>query len=155
MALSEKHLAWLTNRGIDTEVALKLGVRSVIAVAGQTTTPDPRGDVLAFPYFEDGRIVAEKYRAAGKRFWQREGGKKTFYNVDVLSDPFLTSGSSDLIIVEGEPDCLAVLTAGRPFCVSVPDGAPPVPAGTEPEAVTDDELQAEIHRSLCLSLEQS
>ncbi len=24
----------------------------------------------------------------------------------------------------GEPDCLAVLSAGYPFCVSVPDGAP-------------------------------
>lgn len=142
MTLSPQHIAWLGERRISHETASKLGVLSGTA-AGGLVNPDPNGNVLAFPYFDRGQIVAEKYRGPAKKFWQREGGKKTFYNVDVLDDPALHDGQYPLIICEGEMDCLAILSTGIPFAVSVPDGAPSVPADKDPEDVADDECNAE------------
>jgi twinkle protein len=91
---------------------------------------DTSGDIIVFPYLENQSEVAAKYRGrpnddGSKRMWQKTGGKRTFYNADILDDPALADGSAALVITEGEPDCLAVLTAGYPFAVSVPDGAPP------------------------------
>jgi twinkle protein len=128
MTISPRHAAFLEGRGISTETASRMGV---LSVRWRTTgdqgeaVPDPAGDVLAFPFLEGGKEVACKFRAAGKRFWQRAGGRKTFYNSDVLDDPEVTSGRYPLVIVEGELDALATVEAGYPFVVSVPDGAPP------------------------------
>jgi len=51
------------------------------------------------------------------------GGAATFYGADIMDDP-ASDGDQPLTIVEGEIDKLAVETAGNPFVVSVPDGAP-------------------------------
>ena len=123
--------------------------------ADAEVVPDLAGDIIAFPFRDAGQEVACKYRGrprsdGSKVFWQRRNGRKTFYNADVLDDPALADGSAALVIVEGEPDCLAVLTAGYPFVVSVPDGAPadrdakgnrlaPVPETTEGIDPNDDE----------------
>jgi twinkle protein len=74
--------------------------------------PDANGNVVVFPFLERGVIVNEKYRSTGKRFWQRSGGKKTFWNADALDDPNLATGTCPLIITEGEcfPDGTEVLT---------------------------------------------
>lgn len=143
MALSELHLSWLTKRGLDPEVASRLGVASGSRADGGKVDQDGRGNVLIFPYSEHGIVVSEKYRAPNKIFWQREGGKRTFFNADVLDDPVLTEGREPLVITEGELDCVAVLSAGRPFAVSVPDGAVPVPEGTRPDDVSEDDCKAE------------
>ena len=94
---------------------------------------DPSGDVIAFPYFESGKVVAEKYRrqepGKDKELWQRKDGRKTFYNADVLDVVALQSGEKDLIITEGEIDTLTAIDCGHPFVVSVPEGAPPPSPG--------------------------
>ena len=120
--LSQKAEAWFTSRMIDLEIVARMGIYSA-----QLVPPGESKQVetIVFPYTEYGEVVNAKFRGAGKRFWQQKGGKKTFYNADILDDPALVDGSQPLVIVEGEPDCLAVLTAGFPFVVSVPDGAPP------------------------------
>jgi twinkle protein len=127
---------WFEKRGIDPELATRFGIHTVrnTAPKGQPAVmvPDPRGNVLAFPIMERGAEVGMKYRAPQKQFWQREGGKRTFWNSDVLDEPALHDGRSPLIIVEGEPDCLAAIGCGYPFTVSVPDGASPVPKGKQP-----------------------
>lgn len=115
---------------------------------------DVNGNILVFPYLENGVEVNAKYRAPGKRFWQRAGGKKVLWNRDILEDPSLHDGSHPLIITEGEMDALAVITAGYPFVVSVPDGAPPardsqgqlidVPEGTYDIDPDDDDKYAYI-----------
>lgn len=140
MTLSRQHEAWLTERKICLEKATSLGVHSGTWAAGKVV-PNASGNVLAFPYFERGYVVAEKYRMApAKEFAQREGARKTFYNSDVLDDPSVQSGRNALVICEGEMDCLAVLSAGYPFAVSIPDGAPCVPEGTNPDDVEDPEV---------------
>lgn len=134
MTISPKASAWFEQRAIDPETAVRMGTYSARRKSTGddpcVAEPDPGGDILAFPYMENGKEVATKYsgrpRADGSKvFWQRPGGRKTFYNADVLDDPLLRTSDNPLVITEGEPDCLAVLTAGYPFAVSVPDGAPP------------------------------
>lgn len=123
--LSELHQKWLTKRGIDTEVAIRMGTYSVRRDQDGQLVNDPEGDIIAFPFVKDGEIVGHKYRGPHKTFWQQANGRKQFYNADILESPELHNGSMALVITEGELDALAVATAGYPYVVSVPDGAPP------------------------------
>src|SRR5215217_1967472 len=111
--INDRHTRWLAVRGIDPEFASRFGL---------CTAPD---GALAFPYLEYDREVATKFRGPGKKFWQRPGGRRTFWNADILDDPALTEGTNALVITEGEMDALTAVQCGFPFTVSVPDGAPP------------------------------
>jgi len=123
--LSELHKKWLTKRGINVEVAIRMGTYSVRRDPNGQLVSDPEGDVIAFPFVKDGEIVGHKYRGPHKTFWQQANGRKQFYNVDILEESALHDGSMALVITEGELDALAVATSGYPYVVSVPDGAPP------------------------------
>ncbi|KAL6991924.1 DNA helicase, partial [Sarracenia purpurea var. burkii] len=81
--------------------------------------------VIAFPYRRNGVLVSCKYRDIKKKFWQEIDTEKIFYGLDDIKD------ASDIIIVEGEMDKLAMEEAGFRNCVSVPDGAPPVVSNKE------------------------
>lgn len=128
-AVNERILGWLEKRGISSETSTRMGIGSGARVA----TGDDEyevvlredGNIIVFPFIEGGKVVGEKYRAAGKRFWQKPNCRKTFFNADILADPALASGAQALVITEGEIDCLSAIEAGYPFAVSVPDGAPP------------------------------
>jgi twinkle protein len=120
-------------RAINPETAARFAIFTASRQADGEVIPDANGNVIVFPYLSHGRSVAEKYRAPGKKFWQRAGGYRTFWNVDALDDPALENGQAPLVITEGELDALTAIDSGFPLSVSVPDGAPPVPAGEEPE----------------------
>lgn len=112
MTISELHLAWLEKeRGISPELAVRFGLYT-------------DSGAIVFPFFDHGKEVAAKYRGPEKKFWQRPGGKRTFFNADVLDDPALVNGNHALVITEGEIDTLTALECGFPHTVSVPDGAP-------------------------------
>lgn len=132
-ALSNAAARWFEKRGICPETAARYGIYTGRADGGNVT-PDDHGDVIVFPFVDHARIVAEKYRGAHKRFWQKAGGKRTFWNADALDDPALASGAQALVITEGEVDALTAIDCGFPLTVSVPDGAPAAPAG---KAATD------------------
>lgn len=123
--LSPEHESWLQSRGIDPETSAHMQLYSGRRSEGGVVEPTRSGNVLAFPFFRKGAEVATKYRAHGKKFWQRENGQKRFYNADVLDDPALAEGRLPLVITEGEIDCLSAIECGFPCTVSVPDGAPP------------------------------
>ena len=111
MTISERHLEWLEGRRISVEVASHMGCYS--AKRGSTgVEADPNGSILVFPYLENGEELNAKYRAPGKRFWQKQGGKKLLFNRDILADPSLQDGSHPLVFCEGEMDALALITAG-------------------------------------------
>lgn len=131
-SLSEKMAQAFEDRGISAETAARLGVftgRAVRDDTGKVSSVEPHagGNILVFPYFENGVAVNEKYRAKNasgeRRIWQKEGGKRTFYNADVLDDPALIEGYASLIITEGEFDALCAIDCGFPLTVSVPDGS--------------------------------
>lgn len=135
----------LMSRGIDPETVARLGIytgKSVQSETGETSViPDDTGNIVVFPFIERGHTVAEKYRAAGKKFWQRKDGRRTFWNADVLDDPALES--FPLIITEGEIDALTAIDCGFPLTVSVPDGAPAVRDGEDPEELEDVDPERE------------
>jgi twinkle protein len=130
--LSEKMAQEFEDRGISAETAARLGVFTGSAQrdeSGKVTAVKPHagGNIIVFPYFENGAVVNEKYRAKNaqgdRRIWQREGGKRTFYNADILDDDLLAEGRHPLIITEGEMDALTAIDCGFPHTVSVPDGS--------------------------------
>lgn len=127
--LNPKIMAWFQKRGISEATVKKAGIFSGDWMerddGTHTVGAVPTGRVAVFPFVEHGRTVAEKYRWGGKKFAQRPGGRKTFFNADALDAEALISGAASLVIVEGEMDALSVMDAGYPHVVSVPDGAPP------------------------------
>lgn len=131
--LGPKGATAIEGRGISLETAVRLGIYTGRHVEGEGVVADENGSVVVFPFVERGAVVAEKYRAPGKRFWQRVGGRRTFWNADVLDDPALERGDYPLIITEGEIDAMSAIDCGFPFAVSVPDGAPAVQPGETPE----------------------
>lgn len=135
-------IAAVEGRGISSETAVRLGLYTGRMVDGEVV-PYETGNIVVFPFFEQGRVVAEKYRAPGKCFWQKPGGRRTFYNAGVLDDPALARGDYALIITEGEIDCLTAIDCGFPFATSVPDGAPPVKEGEKPDELPPEDPGAE------------
>lgn len=127
-------------RGIDPENAARLGVYTAKKNSGGEVVPHDSGNIIVFPFVENGVVVNEKFRGPGKKFWQTKEGRRTFWNSDVLDDPSLQDGRMALVITEGELDALTAIDCGFPCAVSVPDGAPPPPVVRKPdEGVVSDE----------------
>jgi twinkle protein len=121
-------------RGLNPETIVKFDVYTARRdAASGDVLPDIGGNIVVFPFVERGVVVNEKYRAPGKKFWQRAGGRRTFWNSDALDDPALAEGRMPLVITEGEIDALTAIDCGFPLTVSVPDGAPPVPESQQPD----------------------
>lgn len=135
-------IEWMELRGISVETAVKFGIYTASSQHGGVIA-DPVGNVLVFPYERRGAVVGEKYRAPPKKFWQRAGGRRTFWNADALDDPALESGYLPLVITEGEFDALTAIDCGFPLTVSVPDGAPAVQDGEDPDALAPLQAEAE------------
>lgn len=72
---------------------------------------------IVFNYFEGEKVVNKKYRSADKSFTQTTGGKPIFYNINSVI------GQSEVYIVEGEFDVLALHSHGIKNVISVPNGA--------------------------------
>lgn len=123
----------IEGRGLSLETAVRFGIYTARRDESGSVVPDPKGNIVAFPFFERGAVVAEKYRAPNKKFSQRPGCRRTFWNADALDDPALETGAQALVITEGEIDALTAIDCGFPLTVSVPDGAPPVPKGKSPD----------------------
>ncbi len=141
--LGTKGATALEGRGLSVETAVRLGIYTGRSAEGGGIEPDVAGSIVAFPFIERGVVVAEKYRAPGKKFWQRAGGRRTFWNSDCLDDPALEVGNMALVITEGEIDALTAIDCGFPLTVSVPDGAPAPPTGqAAPPSDADIENEA-------------
>jgi twinkle protein len=113
--LSQKAATFLEARGLDVELALRLGLTSRAGRDG--------ADWLVIPYERNGVKVNEKARRIDQKQWfQTKGGEQVFWRLDAISDPGLTN--YPLLITEGEFDALAAIQAGHWRTVSVPSGAP-------------------------------
>lgn len=122
VAFIPKHREWIELRGLDPNLASKLGI---------CTKHEGGANWIAVPYVERGRTINHKYRLASeKRHRMDEGAPLTLWNHDAL----LESQDKPLIITEGEWDALSVIQAGFSRCVSVPNGAPQHPTENLTEA---------------------
>lgn len=121
MTMTARTMDWLIGRGLDVELADKLGLESVIAGLGEAILiPTLRGD----------RVVAKKYRLfdgmkrdPDQRWVSAKGGDVCFWNEDVLRHTSLDGQA--LVITEGHWDAITALQCGFPRTVSVPNGSPP------------------------------
>ena len=117
MTISAGMMDVLTARGLDVELADRLGLASI---------PRGSGECLVFPFVRNGEIVRRKYRRfdtdEGK--WSADkGGARIAFNEDCLRDEALVG--QPLIVTEGEFDAMTALQCGYGRTISVPDGAPP------------------------------
>jgi len=101
---------YLTKRGISKETWQNRGVGE-------------KDGNIAFPYYENGKLVfvkyrkPEKYTGKGQKAWRESDTKPVFWGMDDC-DP-----NHPLIIVEGELDALVLDEVGAYNVVSVPSGA--------------------------------
>ena len=76
------------------------------------------GESVAFPYLRNGEVYAAKMRKPEPKEWRStQGVTRALYNEDCLR-----SGSSPVVITEGEMDALACIQSGYERSVSLPDG---------------------------------
>lgn len=119
MTIHERHRTWLEARGLDPDLAEKLGLETVIR-DGKAW--------LAVPYRERGETINHKYRLTSEKDHRMDAGAPlALWNAECLSDPKVRSGQAPVVITEGEWDAIAAMQAGIPFVVSVPNGAPGEP----------------------------
>ena len=119
--ISQAMLAVLSERGLDSELVVRMGLESAVGRGG--------GERLIIPFVRSGAVVRRKYRRfdaaaeEGGKWIQDKGGVRCAWNEDCLRDESLDT--EPLVITEGELDCLAAIQAGFQRAISVPDGAPP------------------------------
>jgi twinkle protein len=100
-------LDFVASRGISMETITKL---KIAQVEGE--------QVIAFPYYRDGKLVNVKYRKIeSKEFWSEKGCEPVLWNRDNVR-----SNVDWLIITEGEFDAAALVQYGFD-AVSIPGGA--------------------------------
>lgn len=112
--LNPDTIKYFETRGISNNTLLRFGITEAVEwmpKAGQ----DVR--VICFNYFKDEQLVNIKFRAKNKDFKLLKGAELIFYNLDSIKD------EHEVIIVEGEVDCLTMYECGFYNVVSVPNGA--------------------------------
>ncbi len=79
---------------------------------------DLKRNAIAFPYFENKKLINIKYRKLETKDFEKEAGcRSTIFNIDNIDTKL------PLIIVEGEFDALAAWLMGFQNVCSLPDGA--------------------------------
>lgn len=132
----------------------------------KTPIPDVKGNIFAYPFRNaEGKTVNVKYlarRGKQKLYFQTPKGEKIFYNLQAALDPILQDPDSPgLLIVEGENDCAAGLTAGHEWTIGVPDGGSPdqtetgklIPMKPDEELDPDDDRKFEFIKNCWDDLE--
>lgn len=112
--LSEKVCKWFENRGIS-----QFTLREMKVSEGSVFMPqvNKKVNAIEFNYFRNEKIVNIKYRDGAKNFTFSKNAELIPYNYDNCIN------SSEIIIVEGEMDALAVYECGLHNVISVPNGA--------------------------------
>lgn len=106
---------WLENvRGLDGSLCERMGLRE-----GHHQS---LGAGVALPYSRNGEVYARKFRPFNEKTfrWHPQSVEHGLFNFDALGDSTMTD--QPIVITEGEFDALAVIQAGFPRAVSVPDG---------------------------------
>lgn len=130
-------------RGLDLEMLDRLGVRSgksdkdgrlFIELPYLVLEKDKSGNVVEVEVNTKTRTITGE-----KSFYQVKGGRKVFYNQQAINT-WQESPDVDLIICEGEFDCITAMQNGY-LAVSVPDGAPAERAGDNDRSVKYSYMQ--------------
>jgi twinkle protein len=112
--LSDKAVRFFQGRMIGQDTLIKMKIYSDIEYMPQYKREVP---VICFPYFVNGKLVNIKFRGPEKTFKLNSGSQLVWYNYDAIIE------NDEIIICEGEIDCLSIIQSGYPNCISVPNGA--------------------------------
>lgn len=113
--LSPKSLAWFEGeRKIGNNTLLRFKITE-----GREWMPqfEQEVGVICFNYFRDEALVNIKFRGPKKSFKMAKDAELIFYNLDAVK------GEKEIVIVEGEIDCLTCHECGVYNSISVPNGA--------------------------------
>lgn len=106
--LGEKAIEWFKGRGIHEDTLKRFKIFE---------SKQEKMTWINFPYYRDGELINVKKRNGRKDFRLSSNAELIFFNLDAAF------GSKEIIITEGEMDCLTVYQAGFDHVVSVPNGA--------------------------------
>lgn len=113
-SFSQKVIDFFTARKISERILLEYRVGEGMEWMPQCNKAI---DTIQFNYFLNGELINIKYRGQQKSFKLVKDAELIFYNIDCAIE------HEEIIIVEGEMDCLAMAEAGYRNCISVPNGA--------------------------------
>lgn len=112
--LSDKLIKYIVEqRKISKSAIERLKIREQKEWMPQTQKEE---NCICFDYYLEGELINVKYRDGRKNFKLYKGAEKIFYNLDSIAT------ENECIIVEGEFDVLAYVTANVNNVVSVPNG---------------------------------
>lgn len=112
--LSDAVVKWFENRGIRQATLEKMKVSEGLEWMPQIAK---ESNTIQFNYFKDSELINIKYRDGKKNFKLFKDAELIFYNLDSIKE------AKEVYIVEGEIDCLSLISAGYEAVVSVPNGA--------------------------------
>jgi twinkle protein len=112
--LSDKLVNWFLERKISQSTLNDFKVSEGLEYMPQISQ---NINTIQFNYFSNDILLNVKYRSANKLFKLHKGSELVFYNLDCAKDV------TELIICEGEIDCLSFYECGYKNVVSVPNGA--------------------------------
>jgi len=112
--LSDKLIQWFEARGISQITLMMMKITEAGEWMPQTGKEE---NTIQFNYFRDRQLINVKYRDARKNFKMHKDAEKILYNLDCCR------ASTDVVIVEGEIDCLSYIEAGIINTVSLPNGS--------------------------------
>jgi len=112
--LSDKVLEWFQQRNISQDTLVKMQIAEKSEYMPQV---EAERRVVCFPYLKDNKVINVKYRTSDKLFKLYKDAELIFYNLDGIKD------QEEVLIVEGEIDCLTMIQVGLTNTVSVPNGA--------------------------------
>lgn len=116
--LSDQCIKWFESRKISQSALNELKIGEGIEWMPQKGKEQGRQiNTIQFNYFINNELINTKFRDGNKNFKMFKGAQLVMYNLDSVKN------SNSVIIVEGEMDCLAMITAGYKNCISVPNGA--------------------------------
>jgi twinkle protein len=113
-ALSDKSVKYFEGRMISQSTLVEMKVYSDTEWMPQF---QKEMEVICFPFFRNKKLINIKYRGAKKSFKLVSGAELIWYNFDCISE------AKELIICEGEIDCLTFVENGFKNVISVPNGA--------------------------------
>jgi twinkle protein len=112
--LTDQAVKWFESRCISQRTLNKMRVYSDMEYMPQL---EKETSVICFPFYVDQKLVNIKHRDGAKNFKLVKDAELVWYNINALR------GAKEIIITEGEIDCLSFIESGLDNCISVPNGA--------------------------------
>jgi twinkle protein len=112
--LTNRAVHWFERRGIKQDTLVKMKIYSDNEWMPQF---QKEIEVICFPYFINKKLINIKFRGQNKSFKVNSGSQLVWYNYDAILE------NEEIIIVEGEIDCLSFVQVEFNNCISVPNGA--------------------------------